>query len=183
MSDQYLGQIEFFAFGFAPKGWAFCAGQTMSIAQSQALFSLLGTTYGGNGINTFQLPDLRGRVPVSQGNFQGNAWVIGQIQGEENHTLLITETPQHTHMLAVVAGQTVANTSDTPSGSVVLAQATGEIKGAQSPGNLFVADNAPNQPMAAAEVGAVGGQPHNNMMPFLVLNPCIALVGIFPSRS
>ena len=111
MSEPFLGQIEFFAFGYAPRGWSLCAGQTLPINQYQALFAVLGTTYGGNGTTTFMLPDLRSRLAVGQG---GNGWVLGQTQGEENHTLLVTETPVHTHTLAAVAGNASGSTSDAP---------------------------------------------------------------------
>jgi microcystin-dependent protein len=179
MSSPYVGQIEFFAFGFAPNGWQLCAGQTLPINQYQALFSLLGTTYGGNGINTFQLPDLRSRVPVAQ----GNGWVLGQTQGQENHTLTQTEIPAHTHLLAAVASQTSANTFDTPGPTLVLSQAYGDLKGPVSAANIYAVDSAPSQAMSPQQIGTTGGQPHNNLMPYLVLNACIAMNGLFPSRS
>jgi microcystin-dependent protein len=179
MSEPYIGQVEFFAFGFAPKGWALCAGQTMSINQNQALFSLLGTTYGGNGSTNFMLPDLRGRLAVSQ----GNTWVLGQTAGEANHTLLLTETPSHTHGLAAASGTSASNTVAVPGSTLALAQATGDVKGTQSPASIYATDNAPNQAMASQAIGTTGGQAHSNTMPYLALNPCIALTGLFPSRG
>jgi microcystin-dependent protein len=183
MTQPYLGEIEIFGFNFAPKGWLICAGQTLPINQNQALFSLLGTTYGGNGINTFNLPDLRGRLAMGQGNGQGlTPRVIGETGGEVNHTLLISETPAHTHTLN--AAQNVSNPVNTPSSAVVLSQTTGRAAGGGTlTVNLYASDTAPSQPMASAAVGATGGQPHANMMPYLALNFCIAMSGLFPSRN
>jgi microcystin-dependent protein len=165
MSEPYLSEIRIFAFAFPPKGWAFCNGQTMQIAQNPALFSLLGTTYGGDGVRTFLLPNLQGRVPMDMsGNF-----VLGQTGGETNHTLIASEMPQHTH--AAVAGSGPAN------------QGT-------SANNVWANGNQPayaanaNTQMSVSSVGFFGGsQAHNNLSPFLTLNFCIALVGIFPSRN
>jgi len=184
MSQPYLGEIEAFAFNFAPKGWAFCNGQIMSIRQNTALFSLLGTTFGGDGVNTFALPNLQSRI--------SNGWgpavnAMGEMTGELVHTLLQTEVPAHNHTLnaAVVAdptqntfaaGPTVGLASSTgynPTGPVVSTMA------------LYAADNAPGVGMGAQVIGPSngGGQPHANTMPYLTINYCIALSGIFPSRS
>ena len=183
MTQPYLGEIEIFGFNFAPKGWLMCAGQILPINQYQALFSLLGTTYGGHGINTFALPDLRGRLAMGQGNGQGlTPRVIGETGGEVNHTLLITETPAHAHTLN--AAQNVSNPVNTPSSSVVLSQTAGRaVGGGALTVNLYASDTAPSQPMASTAVGVTGGQPHNNMMPYLALNFCIAISGLFPSRN
>jgi microcystin-dependent protein len=165
MSTPFIGEIKLFSFTYAPKGWALCNGQLMPINQNQALFSLLGTTYGGDGRVNFALPDLRGRVPM---HF-GSQFVLGQRAGEENHTLLISELPAHNHLV---------NASSSPA-SVA------------SPANAFWADGgkgvyspAPSVIMANGTLPPTGGsQPHNNMSPYLVLNFCIALQGIFPSQN
>jgi microcystin-dependent protein len=181
MSQPFIGQIEVFAFGFAPKGWAFCAGQTLPIAQNTALFSLLGTTYGGNGTTTFMLPDLRSRLAMGQGNGQGlTPRVIGQVGGEENHTLLLTETPSHTHSVRTAAQPAPGTNINLPGNTVVLAQT---IVPPSTALPLYATDPAPNQPMAPSAIGITGGQPHSNLMPYNTLNFCIALVGIFPSRN
>lgn len=185
MADAYIGEIEIFAFGYAPRGWALCQGQLMAIQQNQALFSLLGTTFGGDGRTTFALPDLRGRLAMGQGNGQGlTPRSVGEQGGEENHTLSIAETPQHTHPLAAAANADVANNTEIPGPGVVLSKTTGKQKnGTDFTVNLYAADTTPNQAMASAAVGRTGGQPHNNLMPYLGVNFCICLQGIFPSRS
>jgi len=183
MTTPFLGEIEIFGFNFAPKVWVMCAGQTLPINQYQALFSLIGTTYGGNGVSTFVLPDLRGRLAMGQGNGQGlTPRVVGQTGGEVNHTLLIAETPAHNHTLN--AAQNVTNPVNTPSASEVLSQTSGKAAGGGAlTVNLYAADTAPSQAMSSAAVGTAGGQPHANMMPYLALNFCIAMSGIFPSRN
>lgn len=186
MSSPYLGQIESFPYGFAPKGWQFCAGQLLSIQQNTALFSLLGTTYGGNGVQTFALPDLRGRVAMGQGNGAGlSQRVIGQSFGEANHTLLTTEMPVHTHTLNAAANALTTNNTSLPATNVALANATG-LKGTDPfTLNPYVATPpGPNATMSMAEIGVAGGsQPHNNTMPYLAMQFCISLTGIFPSRG
>ena len=165
MSTPFLGEVKLVAFNFPPKGWAFCNGQLMSIQQNAALFSLLGTMYGGDGIRTFALPDLQGRSPFHQGpNF-----VIGQIAGEQNHTLITQEMPAHTH---VVNCTTNAASSDTPANNVWPNNSSNPYA---------AATNATMLPAAISNSG--GSQPHNNMSPYLVLNMVIALVGIFPSQN
>jgi microcystin-dependent protein len=164
MATPYLAEIRIFSFNFAPKGWAFCNGQLLPINQNQALFALLGTTYGGNGIQTFALPNLQGNVPIHA----GNGFVLGQTGGEFSHTLTTNEMPAHTHV--PVGSSTPAN----------LGVPTG---------NLWATGNAaynptPNTNMNPAGILPVGsGQPHENRTPFLVLNFCIALQGIFPSQN
>jgi microcystin-dependent protein len=184
MTTPYLGEIEIFAFGYAPKGWSICAGQTLPINQYQALFALLGTTYGGNGTTNFNLPDLRGRLAIGQGNGQGlTQRIIGQTGGEPSHTLLLTETPSHSHALAAVQNVSTGDVN-APGPTVVLSQTTGKASGGGTlTVNLYAADSNPSQAMAAAVVGVTGGQPHDNTMPYLALNFCIAMNGIFPSRS
>ncbi|WP_158928466.1 phage tail protein [Acidisphaera sp. S103] len=186
MSQPYLGQIEAFPYNFAPKGWAFCAGQLLSIQQNTALFSLLGTTYGGNGVQTFGLPDLRGRIAMGQGSGTGlTPRVIGELFGEQNHTVLYNEMPMHTHPLNTAANSATANNVNTPSSSVVLGNATGK-----DGSNTFTISPYAATPPAPTVVMApnaitmsTGNQPHPNTMPYLVMQFCIALQGVFPSRG
>ena len=169
MSTPFLSEIKIMSFNFPPKGWALCNGQTLPINQNQALFSLLGTTYGGNGQTTFQLPNLQGLVPIHQ----GSGHTLGERAGQEAHTITISELPAHVH---VAQGTTADATTSTPTNATFIAvppQAIGSIYG-----------NPPNTAMHPATVGLVGGsQAHTNMMPFLTLNFCIALQGIFPSQT
>ena len=178
----YISMIEAFAFNFAPRGWAMCAGQTLSIAQYQALFSLLGTTYGGNGQTTFNLPDLRGRLALGFGQGPGlSTYALGAPGGQESHQLVISEVPPHAHTLnATNNGQ--ANGTNLPSSSVLMGSGYG-IE-ANNPTENIYGNASPSIAMAASAVGSAGGnQPHENRMPFLTINYCIALEGVFPSRS
>lgn len=165
MAEPYLGEIRLMSFVFAPKGWTLCNGQLLPINQNQALFALLGTTYGGNGQTNFALPDLRGRVPIHAG------WnhTRGERGGESSHTLTAAEMPAHTHQLV---GSSAAADVVTPVGNVV-----GRASQLYAPpAALTTLDTSTN--------GAVGGsQPHENMQPYLTLSFCIALVGIFPSAT
>lgn len=166
MAEPFLSEIRIFGGINAPKGWAHCNGQFLPINQNQALFSLLGTTYGGNGQTTFALPNLRGRVPIHV----GSGHTLGEAAGSSSVTVNIQQMPTHNHLLR--ASNAVA-TLDVPSGNFL---AKAPISGYGSPASLV--------PMAAGTVGNVGGsQAHNNMMPYLVLNFCIALIGIFPSPN
>ena len=181
MAQPYLGQIEALPYNFAPKGWAFCAGQILPIQQYAALFSLLGTTYGGNGINTFALPDLRGRVALAFGQGLGLAdYTLGQAGGEEAHTLTLPEMAAggHTHAVTAVNNGTTGGTN-VPSGSVTLGSGYASETG--SPVANIYSSAAPT--IAMAPLAPAGGQPHENRMPFLGINYCIALQGIFPSRN
>ena len=183
MTDVFVGEIQMFGFNFPPKNFLLCNGQLLPIAQYQALFALIGTTYGGNGVSNFQLPNLQGRLPMGQGNGPGlTPRVMGEFAGEENHTLLPTENPQHTHAVQVIPNPTLANNTDVPGPTQVLAQTsyTG-TKGAIT--NVYVADSAPTVPMSSAAVSFVGGQPHSNLMPLLAVNFSISLFGVFPSRN
>jgi microcystin-dependent protein len=153
------------SFNFAPKGWALANGQTLAINQNAALFSLLGTFYGGNGTQTFALPNLQGRAPLSF----GNTFVQGQVGGEESHTLLINEVPSHTHSISAAGGANLTK----PAGALLAGGGAAAFTGATS----LVALNA------ATLASAGGSQPHENRQPFLVMNWVIALSGIFPSRS
>jgi microcystin-dependent protein len=165
MAEPFLSEIRIFSFNFAPKGWAFCNGQLLPINQNQALFSLLGTTYGGDGRVNFALPNLQSRVPVHV----SSGFTLGQIGGEESHTLTISEIPAHNHV--VNASSNSADVSD-PTGAFW-------ADGAKS---IYTAN--PNTSMDPASVPSIGGsQPHNNLSPYLTLNFCIALQGIFPSQN
>jgi len=163
MADPYLGELRLMSFNFPPKAWAQCNGQLMPINQNQALFSLLGTMYGGNGITTFGLPNLRGRVPLHH----GASFTQGEVLGEEAHTLAINELPAHTH--AVMASSSNAD------------QAPPSIL-ASSP-NLYGPPNNLTSIHPGTLANAGGSQPHENRHPFTVLEWCIALQGIFPSRN
>lgn len=165
MAEPFLSEIRIVSFNFAPKGWAQCNGQLLPINQNQALFSLLGTTYGGNGQTTFALPDLRGRVPIHVG--QGHT--LGEVGGEQAHTVSLSELPQHIHFEQASSSN---GTVSTASGNV-LASASG-LYG--TPSSLTALE-----PSSVANVG--GSQAHQNMQPFLTLMFCIALQGIFPSQN
>ncbi|HMJ08910.1 MAG TPA: tail fiber protein [Pyrinomonadaceae bacterium] len=165
MATPFIAEIKIVSFNFAPRGWAMCNGQFLPINQNQALFSLLGTSFGGNGQTTFALPDMRGRAPLHIG-----ANVVGQKSGEEFHTVNTSEMPAHNHFV-----QASNSTGDTnlPGGSIL---ANSPAKMYQPPVNLTTLD-----PTSISNVG--GSQAHENRQPFLVLNFVIALVGIFPSRN
>ena len=167
MAEPFLSEIRIMSFVFAPKGWALCNGQLLPINQNQGLFSLLGTTFGGDGRVNFALPDLRGRAPIHV----GSGHTLGERGGEQAHTLSIAELPEHTHVLQ---GTNVAATTDVPANNVVLGQATIDVY--RTATNL----NAMNAGLVA-NVG--GSQAHLNMQPFLILSFCIALQGIFPSPN
>jgi len=173
MSQPFLGEIRMFAGNFAPVGWAFCQGQTLSIAENTALFSLLGTTYGGDGVNTFALPDLRGRVPVHQGQGPGlSAYIIGELAGAEAVTLISSQMPIHSH---VAQGNGGTGTAHVPAGQVWAGTAAAK---------QFVPGASANGTMNPQSLGAAGGsQPHDNMLPYLVVNFIIATNGVFPSRN
>lgn len=170
MYEPFLGQISIAAFGFAPKGWAFCNGQLLAISQNQALFSLLGTTYGGDGRTNFALPDLRGRAAVHP----GGGLVQGQAVGVETVTLSANQMPAHSHALKATPDLANANV---PGNALPAARARG--------GPTMYAAGTGGQAVAMhpASVAAVGGQPHNNLQPYGVLNFVIALQGIYPSRT
>ena len=180
MSDNFVGEIRPVGFNFAPRGWALCNGQILPISQNTALFSLLGTYYGGNGTSTFALPNLQGRMPIAQGQGTGlSPYSIGEAGGTENVTLLSNQLAGHTHTLPVA---TIAGTSNSPSTGTFLAQIGGTRVKPASP--AYSAAPAAGTFMATGSVALKGNsQPHNNMMPYLVINYVIALTGIFPSRN
>ena len=164
MSTPFLSEIKIVSFNFAPKGWAQCNGQLLPINQNQALFSLLGTTYGGNGQTTFALPNLQGRIPIHFGNH-----TLGEFSGEENHTLINSEMAAHSHLVS--ASDAVPN-QGLPTGNM------------WANGTSAYSNASPDSSMIPASISSVGGsQPHTNVQPFLVLNFVIALQGIFPSRN
>jgi len=172
MADPFVAEIRIFPFTFAPSGWAFCNGQLLPISQNTALFSLLGTTYGGNGQSTFALPDLQGRAVMQPDQGPGlSDHFLGELAGQETVTLLPSEIPAHTH---AVSSTTSPGTDNDPSSDTVVARPIGAA--------AFTTQTAPA--VAMAQVGPAGsGLPHNNMMPYLTLNFCIALQGVFPPRT
>ena len=179
MADPFVAEIRIFPFNFAPKGWAFCDGQLMPISQNTALFSLLGTTYGGDGKSTFALPDMQGNAPMQHGQGQGlSLRDLGQLGGSETVTLLVSEMPAHTH--AAQATTAIANTNQPASAML----ATGRYSFQGQSGSVPIYFNgAPDVLMAPQALSVAGGSlPHNNMQPYLTLNFCIALQGVFPQR-
>ncbi|BAV98416.1 phage tail protein [Lysobacter enzymogenes] len=176
MSQPYLGEIRLFGFGRVPQGWFACNGQLVSIAENEALFMLLGTTYGGDGVTTFGVPDLQGRVPVHQGQGPGLAnYLLGQRAGTESVTLSGLQIPQHTHTLVAT---TLTATAKTPAATLELGALNGDV--------LYVTDTSGAVAFAAdaRSVSAVGGnQPHENQMPTLTVQYCIAQYGVFPSQG
>lgn len=170
MSDPFIGELRLLPFNFAPRGWATCNGQLLSIAQNQALFALIGTFYGGNGVTTFALPDLRGRVPISSGQGPGlSNYSVGEVAGVETVTLVGGQAPPHTHAVAA----TLTATTKNPNGALPAFTSAGASYGTNANAAMGAAMVSPN----------TGGQPHENRQPLLVLNWCIALQGIFPSRN
>ena len=182
MNEPFLGGIYMGGWNFAPSGFAMCNGQVLPITQNTALFSLLGTQFGGDGISTYALPDLRGRIPVHTGQGQGlSNYNIGQAGGEENVTLLTTQMPAHTHTLGAFDG---AGTTSLPTGAYLAhGPSTGSGPNATAL-NTYSATAAPVVNLNAASVQTVGGgQPHSNLQPYLGITYIIALQGIFPSRN
>ncbi len=170
MSEPFLAEVRIVGFNFAPRGWAFCDGQILPINQNQSLYSLLGTTYGGDGRTSFALPDVRGRSPMHVGRSDGGQdHRLGQKSGEETHTLSAAEMPNHDHVLQ--ATNTNGN-NPLPGGNLLAAF----LNGYRNPDNLTSIRSG-----SVTNVG--GGQAHDNMMPYLALNYCIALQGLFPSRN
>lgn len=166
MSQPYIGEIRMAGFNFAPAGWAFCNGQLLPIADYSALFNLIGTTYGGDGENTFGLPNLQCRIPFHQ----GNGFVLAQISGTENVTLTTNQIPAHTHSLAANSS---GGTQPGPGGGLWAASSLDQFS-----------TEAPSHSMAATAIASTGGsQPHDNMPPFLAVNFIISLFGIYPSQS
>jgi microcystin-dependent protein len=175
MSDPFIGEIRLFAFARVPDGWLPCNGQPLPISQFTTLFAVIGTTYGGDGNQSFNAPDLRGRVPIGQGQGQSLPnFALGQIGGEDNHTLVNGELPSHSH--ALVSSTATANTA-TPATNVHLATASTSFLYAPA------ANAAPYDTMAACILPAGNSVGHNNIMPTVVANYCICFNGIFPSQG
>ncbi len=180
MADPFVAEIRIFPFNFAPKGWAFCDGQLLPISQNTALFSLLGTTYGGDGKSTFALPDLQGSAPMHPGQGPGlSLYDLGQAGGEPFVTLLESEIPAHNHSVLTLTSPATAF-APAANGTSALARSVG--------GNAFNATlanvNTPDAPLASTALGPAGSNlPHNSMQPYLTLNFCIAMQGIFPPRT
>ncbi|HEY1542667.1 MAG TPA: tail fiber protein [Xanthobacteraceae bacterium] len=183
MSEPFLGEIKMISWNFPPKGWAFCNGQLLPINQNQALFSILGTTYGGDGRTTFALPNLQGRVPAHV----GNGIVLGQRGGESAHTLNMSELPAHPHALVAdnVGADTTSANGNTPAVGVTVAQGiAARTDGTTTPVTIYAQASAANAFMNPASIVPTGGnQPHENMSPYLTINFVVALQGIFPSQN
>lgn len=175
MADPFVAEIRMFPFTFAPKGWAFCDGQLLPLSQNTALFSLLGTTYGGDGKSTFALPNLQGSAPMHPGQGPGlSLHDLGEQSGSQFVTLLVSEIPVHTHQI-MASGNPPPGNAGTPDPSVEIARSSGATVYLQAPAAMTA--------MAPQALSPAGGSlPHNNMMPYLTLNFCIALQGVFPAR-
>jgi microcystin-dependent protein len=174
-----MGQIEIFSFNFAPKGWTLCNGQLLPINQNQALFSLLGTQFGGNGQTNFAVPDLRSRIPISVGTN-----LIGTAAGSESVTLSTSTMPAHNHMVNVDANTAATSNAVTPATNEVLGQTAGQLKDGTPLSINMYATGAPGTNLDPRTISNTGGsQAHTNIQPYLTLNFCIALQGIFPSRN
>ena len=167
MSNPYIGEIRIFAGNFAPAGWNFCDGSLVPISQNEVLYQLVGTTYGGDGVNTFALPNLQSRIPVHQ----GSGYAMGQMGGSETVTLTTAQIPAHAHAAACNSGSGILNS---PANNVWAASASAKQ----------FTDQPPNTTMSPAALASSGGsQPHDNMVPYLAVNFIISLFGIFPSQT
>jgi microcystin-dependent protein len=169
MSECFLGEVRLAGFNFAPVGWAPCNGALVSIAENAALYNLFGTTYGGDGINTFGLPNLQGRIPIHQGNLGASSYIIGQVGGVESVTVNANQIPAHNH--------TLMGSSDSASSNLPANATVGGVE--------IYASRAPNQQMNSAMVGLAQGSslPHDNMQPYLALNWIIAMAGVYPTQG
>jgi len=176
MSTGYVGEIRIFGFNFAPIDWAFCQGQLIPISQNEALFSILGTTYGGNGTTNFALPDMRDRAAMSQGQGPGlTNRVLGQAVGTTSVTVTNQQLPAHIHTIQGAQGHTSTQQTGTPTNQAFL--------GLSNPGRAYT-DSAPNQALAPVAIGNAGGsQPHDNVQPLETLNFCICQYGVYPSQN
>lgn len=176
MATPFIGEIRMGGWNFAPFGYALCNGALQSIAANNALFALIGTTYGGDGVTTFALPDLRGRSVVHQGTLGSDTYTIGDRFGVESVTLTTNQLPSHTHVAASVAGPAVPGPSTSPANKLPNGQA--------NPADPPYGTGAANTPMSAAAITPTGGnQPHNNLQPLLVITFVIAVEGVFPARN
>ncbi|HTL97926.1 MAG TPA: tail fiber protein [Holophagaceae bacterium] len=178
MAEPFVGAITIFAGNFAPSGWAFCDGRLINISDNTALYSLLGTTYGGDGVNTFALPDLRGRFPIHQGQGLGlSPYVIGETTGQSEVTLATSQIPSHGHALYATGANATTNSA---SGNLL---AKPVQPGSSANVSAFATAGAAVQMNGNAITPAGGSQPHDNMPPYLALNYIIALFGVYPSRN
>src|SRR5258708_2874267 len=183
MADPFLAEIRAFPYTFAPSGWALCNGQLLPISQNTALFSLLGTTYGGDGRSTFALPNLQGMAPLHVGGSAGvglTPHTLGETGGAETVSLAATQLPAHTHAVAAATANDISTASTTPGPTTVFGASQAR---ATSTGYVTVGAQAAAAISGAAVTATGGSQPHNNMAPYLVFNFCIALQGIFPARN
>ena len=178
--DPFVGEIRLFGFNFAPIGWAQCNGQLLSISQNAALFSLLGTNFGGNGTSNFALPNLQGFVPIDQGAGPNlTPFSVGETGGTTTITLNINEMPRHTHAITALP---INATAETPVAGSRLSQGHGGSRGTSYPVRTYTT-NAPGTTLSPSAVGVAGGSlPHENMQPSLVMNWCVAMAGVFPAR-
>jgi microcystin-dependent protein len=177
MATPYVGEIRLFAGNFAPEGWAMCAGQTVQISQNPVLFQLIGTTYGGDGVSTFQLPDLRSRVPVHQGTPSGGStYPIGMVAGQETVTLNDAQMPRHTHSFATTSSGQVQSPANAFPATI--------NNNGQANITLYGNGNAKPTTLAPSSIKpSAGGQPHENIQPYVCLTFIISLYGIYPSQS
>ena len=172
MPEPYVGEIRMFAGNFAPAGWMTCEGQTLPISENDVLFQLIGTTYGGDGQETFNLPNLASRVPIHMGTSpSGTTYQIGEMAGTEQETLTVQQTPVHTHPMLV---STAAGSTNSPANSVLAASPSVQV---------YIVDSPDSNLAAAAITPAGGSQPHENTQPFLCINFIISLFGVFPSQT
>lgn len=180
-TEPYIGEISMFAGNFAPKNWAYCNGQLLSISQNTALFSILGTTYGGDGITTFALPDLRGRSPIGVGQGPGlGSYALGETGGTEKVTELISQMPAHSHTLTLNAS-TAAGTTNTPASGAYLGKA---VTPDRQEVNIYTITNDPDTTIGASSTGVSGGSQQQDIRdPYLAINYIICLQGIYPSRD
>ncbi len=170
MLEQFIGIVKIFAGNFAPEGWAFCNGQLLPINENEALFSIIGTTYGGDGVTNFALPNLNGRVPIGT----GQSTALGQASGSENVTVLVNQLPAHSHTYNALSG----NREKAEPTNNFLPVTSGPFYGQTDPSDQLLPMNA-----KVISVAAGGSQPHNNMSPYLALNYVIAIYGIYPTRD
>jgi microcystin-dependent protein len=177
MSEPFLGEIKIISWNFPPKGWAFCNGSLLPINQNQALFSLFGTTYGGDGRVNFGLPNLQGRVPISS----GSGFTLGRLGGETAHTVNISELPAHNHFMSAKAASQIIQGAAFPGPTKAIAEAISTQTNHPPVQNFGTTGQTAMSPASVTAVG--GSQPHNNLQPYLVLNFIVALQGIFPSQT
>ena len=177
MAEPFIAEIRVWACNFAPRQWAFCDGQILAISQNTALFALIGTYFGGNGTSTFALPNMQGRVAVDVGTGPGlDTYVIGEMGGQSTHTLLTSEMPAHSHTVSGATPGAAQEQTNIPSNQAWFGPSTG--------GGFTYASTTPSTSLSQAAIATSGGSvPHNNMQPYLTMNFCIAVEGIFPARN